>query len=164
MIRLVVGNIENFGQRLRVRGARIIEGVRVRMDRALIELQAHIQREHLSAPPGPSPTLLHQRSGKLIGSIRVEPAEIKGDRIEGAVLGGGGPVLYARVHEYGGSWTVPAREAVRMRYTRSGKLIGAKTFAVRDYTVHMPERSFMRASLAEMKERIVFELREAMKG
>jgi phage gpG-like protein len=164
MIKAIIENLDGSAAALKRGAEEVKRRVMQAMNRALIRLQSHIQTKHLSAPPGYSATLLHQRSGKLINSIRVVPAEETGELIEGAVEGAGGPAFYGRIHEYGGSWAVPAHEAVRMRLTASGKLIGAKTFAVRSYTVTMPERSFMRASLSEMQSEIVSQMREAMGG
>jgi phage gpG-like protein len=156
-------NIKEVAGRLEQRTPAILEALRTRMNSLLVRLQSQVQLRHLSAPSGFSATQLHQRSGKLISSIRVTPAEQTDTGLEGSVHGAGGPAWYGRVHEFGGSWTVPAREAVRQRFSKTGKLIGAKTFGVKGGTVTMPERSFMRASLAELKDAIITEMREAVK-
>jgi phage gpG-like protein len=162
MIRQILDNLPETQASLQLQAQHVTEALRERMNLNLYRLQSHIQREHLSAPPGPSDALLHQRSGRLISSIRVEEARREGGALVGRVLGAGGPAWYGRVHEFGGTWVVPAREAVRTRLSRSGKVIGAKTFAMRSFTVTMPERSFMRASLAELQTAIIESMREAM--
>jgi phage gpG-like protein len=162
MIRLVLENGREVADRMRQRGPQVLEALRTKMNSLLVRLQSHVQTQHLSAGSGFSATQLHQRSGKLISSIRVTPAAQTDTGLEGSVHGAGGPSWYGRIHEFGGTWTVPAREAVRQRFSKSGTLIGAKTFAVRSHTVTMPERSFMRASLREMTDQIIAEMREAV--
>lgn len=162
IIRMQLDNAQETIESLQKKGEQVSEAVTTQMNRSLLQLQRHIIREHLSAPPGPSKTMLHQRTGKLIQSIRIAQAQQTADGIEGEVQAGGGPAWYARQHEYGGSWTIPAHEAVR-RIFKKGKIIGATTFSVKEHAVNMPERSFMRASLAEMKDTIVAAMTEAVK-
>lgn len=161
MIRITVNEAE-VAARLDALPGEINDALRAKMDELLARLQNYIQTEHLSAPAGFSAKLLHQRSGKLIGSIRMIPTAVSGDGLVGYVEGAGGPAWYGRVHEFGGSWAVPAREGVRRALDKRGKVLGAKTFAVKAFTVVMPERSFMRASLEEMRDFIVSEMQDAV--
>src|ERR1700761_6354129 len=58
-------------------------------------LQAKITGEKLSGQ------MLHQRTGKLIGSVRTIPVTNDGATITGGVQAGGGPAYYAKFQNYG---------------------------------------------------------------
>ena len=121
--------------------------VKVRMSlergiyRLALDLKKYIVREKLSAPAGYSATLLHKVHAALARSIQQEvtstPTSVTG-RVYSA-----GDVDYAAIHEYGGV------------FTRYGRKAG-------DYSVRMPERSYMRTSLKENQEKIVEGIKEAV--
>ncbi len=107
--------------------------------RLAADLQKYIIQRKLSAAPGFSATLLHRVTSDLARSIQL--------RVESSTQAGyvysAGDVKYAAIHEYGGS------------VTRYGRKAG-------DYTVRMPQRSFMRTSLAENKEKIISSIEQTV--
>jgi hypothetical protein len=140
---------------LRILSPRLIAALMVKMNSLLIRLQAKIVGEKLSGQ------VLKHRTGKLAGSIRVIAAEASEDKIEGAVLGGGGPAFYAKFHEFGTTnWYVirPVNKKV-LRFMIGDKEVFAKS------VLHPPiqERSFMRSSLAEMRAQALMELADTVR-
>ena len=83
---------------LRAKGPRIVQALKLRMDALMIKLQGYIQSQKLEGQ------VLHHRTGHLTGSIRAMPAVQEANTLTAEVLGGGGPIFYARIHEYGGSF------------------------------------------------------------
>lgn len=74
-----------------------------------------------------------------------------------------GDVKYAGIHEFGG--TIPAHDIVpnkaqALAFPFEGKQVFAKRVHIPD--VQMPERSFLRSSLADMRQQITDGLREAL--
>lgn len=119
--------------------------------------------------------VLNVKTGKLQRSVR---AEIEGqgtDQARGYIAVNLGNVPYARIHELGGKIHHPSR-ARKLRFRANSKgefmttaLFGGKgrIFAsnrhrrvieqevvTKDYTVTMPQRSYMGSSLAEMTPKI----------
>lgn len=107
-----------------------------------IKLKNHIIKDKLSGQ------VLNHRTGNLWRSIQQE-VHSEGTSIIGKVFSAG-DVKYAAIHEYGGS--------VR---TRLGTGVG-KPKPGGKATIEMPERSFMRSSLADMRDEIVERLSVAV--
>ena len=113
--------------------------------RLTFKLEEHVKSDKLSGFP------LHRRTGTLRASINSRVTR-NGSRITGSV---GTNVVYAAVHEYGFDGMVDVRQ-----YTRHvTQVFGRATSAiqlVRAHVrhMHMPERSFLRSSLAEMTDEI----------
>jgi phage gpG-like protein len=129
----LVHNTEQVAARLRGRGAAMRESVRQCFIRIALWLQRDIQTNALEGQA------LKHRSGKLIGSIR-QWTEF-GDREAIAIVeGGGGVAPYGEIHEFGGTFMIPAH----MSTSRLGK-----PFEVRAHSATFPERSFMRWRLRE---------------
>lgn len=155
--------------------------LRATMERLAIQLQAHVQTHKLT---GGDP--LNVRTGRLRRSItyRVDTGP---QGIDGIV---GTNVEYAAIHEYGGTivpktakWlTVPLRAALTpsgvMRYTKARDY--PNTFIAKGFimqrqaggvvplfqlrkSVKIPERSFLRSSLREMRPQIENGLRAALR-
>ena len=109
------------------------EKLKLRLERACVEILPEVQEGHLSGPKMPrgvgDPTraTLAARTGRLRKSIhyrvRVSPEEV--------VAQIGSNVRYARIHEYGGT------------VSRGGT------------KVEMPERSYLRPSVYKMQPRVV---------
>jgi phage gpG-like protein len=95
--------------------------------------------------------VLQVRSGDLRASFD-QDVQDNGDQIVGKVFQSK-DVPYARIHEYGGTINIPSRASVD---PRKG--------ATRAYTIHMPERSYLRSSLAEMRSEIIESLASAVSG
>lgn len=103
--------------------------------------------------------VLHVRSGKLLGSIRGEMRE-NANAIYGRTFSQGVP--YAAIHEYGGQ-TPPhdiyPRTAQALHFFAGGKEVFAKV--VHHPGSKIPERSYMRSSLAELREKMLADFAEA---
>lgn len=75
-----------------------------------------------------------------------------------------GDVKYAATHEFGAKIHIPEivpTKAAALHFVMGGKEVFAKR--VRAHDVRIPERSFLRSSLAEMKSEIVSGMSEAVK-
>jgi phage gpG-like protein len=105
--------------------------------------------------------VLKTRSGALASSITATVIDDTADLSVG--ISAGGDIEYAAVHEFGG--TIPPHQIVPDKARALAFLIGGKhVFAERvDLpAVTMPERSYLRASLAETTAEIREELSEAV--
>lgn len=108
--------------------------------------------------------VLHYITGQLFRSIQQRVTETASSIT--ARLFSAGDVKYAGIHEFGGTINIPEIRpvnALALKFSVGGQEIFRK-FA-RAHTVTMPERSFMRSSLDDMRQEIVEGMREAvMKG
>lgn len=113
--------------------------------RSAIDLQKYIINEKLHAPAGYSATMLHIVSGNLRKSIQFK-VEDSATNIQATVYSdkNSAAAAYAALHEFGG------------RFTRYGRKVG-------DYTVNIPQRSYMRTSLDENKADIIQSMKDAVK-
>lgn len=121
-----------------------------------LKLQGHVVRDKLHGQ------VLNQRSGKLARSIQQEAPIAEGDGVYGRVFSSG-DVKYAKIHEFGG--TTPAHDIVpkkaeALAFMAGGKQVFAKV--VHHPGSKMPERSFLRSSLADMAEEITQGLKSAV--
>lgn len=125
-----------------------------------IELRLDLESLVISKLSG---VVLNVRSGALRQSIfgdepRADKTGIT-ERVASAA-----DVKYGAIHEFGGTINVPEIEPVKARalhFLSGGKDVFA--MRVQAHTVTMPERSYMRSSLAEMREKIVAGLQSAAK-
>jgi hypothetical protein len=69
--------------------------IRSAVGQAMLELLRRVQQKL-------SGEVLHQRSGKLLGSAHVEPVAASAEMVSSGVSAAAGPAWYGRVHEYGG--------------------------------------------------------------
>ena len=120
-----------------------------------IQLEAHIKRDKLDGQ------VLHVRSGHLSQSIFHE-VEDTGNAVI-ATVASGGNIPYAAIHEYGG------RTAAHEIFPTKGQALafiwGGKQVFFK--SVHhpgsvMPERSYMRSSLADMAQQIIDGMNQAV--
>lgn len=128
----------------------------VRKINALVQMLATRVRQKLSGE------VLHVRSGDLRGSIHTKVTETT-TSVKGTVYSAG-DVKYARIHEYGG--TIPAHDIVpnkkkALAFIVDGKQIFARRVHIPE--INMPERSYLRSSLEELRPVIIAGLREATK-
>jgi phage gpG-like protein len=117
------------------------------------ELQAKIQQKLSGA-------VLNQKSGALARSIA---ATVDDSSANVSVSIATGDIKYAAIHEYGG--VIPPHEIVPDKAKALAFIIGGKqAFAARVNlpAIAMPERSYMRSSLAEMADEISEGLSEAV--
>jgi phage gpG-like protein len=121
-------------------------------------LQSHVVRSKLSGQ------VLRRVTGNLASSINVGGSQSASEFIDG----GTGPIIgrvgtkvrYARIHEFGGTVTVKAHTR---RFTKVfGREVDPGIANVAAYTMTMPERSFLRSSLADRDATIRAALRRAV--
>jgi phage gpG-like protein len=125
------------------------KGLRVVIVRGTQEL-ASLVRANLSGK------VLNVRSGRLIGSIKSELHETE-SAILGTVYTDGVP--YAAIHEYGGKTAahdIYPRNARALHFWVGGKEVFASH--VHHPGSVIPERSYMRSALAELRSRLIGEM------
>lgn len=140
---------------------RVAPSVRARMMKTMeavgSDLAGHVMQNKLSGQ------VLKRRTGDLSRSINsaVRDSAESVSAVVGSALPG---AKYPRAHEYGfqGTVTVPAHQ--RMQIMAWGKSIAARMVNVRAHPMQMnlPERSFLRSSLAEKGPEEVAKIRASM--
>jgi phage gpG-like protein len=115
--------------------------------RQAFRLQAEVVTDKLSGDP------LHRRTGNLASSINVDVTD-ESDRIVARI---GTKVGYGRVHEYGGTFQIPAH--TRTLTTVFGRSVAARTIDVRAHTATFPERSFLRSTVREERTAVLSAIR-----
>jgi HK97 gp10 family phage protein len=109
-----------------------------------------------------SGAVLNVKTGALRRSI-FETVEDGTTSVTGKVASSG-DVKYAAIHEFGGTINVPEIVPVKAKallFVAGGGDVFAKR--TRAHTVTMPERSFMRSSLADMSQQIADGMRQAVR-
>jgi phage gpG-like protein len=104
--------------------------------------------------------VLQMRSGRLHDSVTAT-IDTDGDVVSGDVSVAG--VRYAAIQEYGGTVHVPEivpERASALAFAIKGELIFAARARAHDVTI--PERSYLRSSLAENSDAIAAALRDAV--
>ena len=132
--------------RLAAIGARMPQRVEARIEALAARLQDAVVAKL-------SNDVLQLRSGRLAASIAVKTTG-GGDAPAAALAVVGPAAAYAAVQEYGG--TVTVRAHLRTIREAWGRPIakGAETIAVRAHAASYPERSFLRAALADLQGEI----------
>jgi phage gpG-like protein len=105
--------------------------------------------------------VLNRRTGRLGQSIQ-QKVDSTATGITGTVYSAG-DVKYAAIHEFGGhipGHEIVARNAQALAFMMGGKQVFAKRVNWPGAT--MPERSFMRSSLADMRDEIVEKMTQAV--
>ena len=101
--------------------------------------------------------VLRNRSGHLRASISY--ALMIAD--QGLTAQVGANVEYAHVHEYGGDFAIKAHQ--RMMTQAFGRPVAIpRMISVRAHDAHYPERSFLRSSLRESRDRIIAAIERAV--
>ena len=141
---------------LREKGPQIVSVLMSKVNRLMLGLASYVQTQKLSSP---GPTTLAPRTGKLRGSIRALPTELK--RLCRKVEGAGGPAFYGTYHEHGipHPWEIVATKARFLRFIADGKVNFRKSVTHKPLQV----RSFMESSLTENQEKILGELNDAIR-
>lgn len=124
------------------RGQDLVPRLGVVVERETYALQAHVVEQKLTGQ------VLNVRTGTLRRSITARVIR-GGATITGLV---GTNVVYARIHEFGGTVQVPEIVPVRakaLRFVIDGKVIFARR--TRAHPVRLRERSFLRSSLRERR-------------
>jgi phage gpG-like protein len=106
--------------------------------------------------------VLQPRTGALAAAIGVEGPKIEGDRVV-TTLFAGADLKYAAIQEYGGVTSphdiLPSR-AKALAFMASGERVFARI--VHHPGSHIPERSYLRSSLAEMAAEIDAQMKAAV--
>lgn len=138
---------------------RITPNVRTALEekvkRLTIQLQIHVVADKLQGQ------VLNVRTGRLQRSIG-QAVVTSSDSVTGVVSTA---VKYAAAHEYGFSGTVNVREHLRTITQAFGKeLKSPVTSTVKAHTMKMnlPERSFLRSALNDMRADIVLGIQQAV--
>ncbi len=131
-------------------------GIREGIVRAVTRLALATQRLVQQKLSG---QVLHVRTGLLRSSInyRIQDTSVAVTATVGT------NVKYARIHEYGGTIHIPEirpKSARALAFEINGQTIFA--MSVRAHDVRMPERSFLRSALREMRPQIKAELEAAV--
>lgn len=129
--------------------------LRKRVEILSIVLQSHVKQNKLSGQA------LNRRTGTLSRSI-ARRVEADASSVQGIV---GTNIDYAGIHEFGGKTKphiIEAKNAAALRFTVGGKTVFAKR--VNHPGSKMPERSFLRSSLADLRSRIEGDLEGVMKA
>lgn len=143
--------IPDFGGRLTERLRAELRGEVVRLTRRL----AALVRQNLSG------RVLHRRSGRLADSVKSQLIETK-DQVGGRVFTQGVP--YARIHEFGG---VTSPHVIAARNSKSLAFVWGDRGLVFFKSVNhpgsrIPERSYMRSALDEMRGEILESYRRVL--
>jgi hypothetical protein len=140
-------------ERLRSMPDRVRAALLKRVSALAVQLADRVRRKL-------SGEVLNVRTGNLRASI-FEDVEQTATSVVGRV-GSSGDVKYSRIHEYGG--TIPAHEVVPVKAQALSFIMGGKRVFFRRVqipAIQMPERSYLRSSLEEMRPAIVAGLQEA---
>lgn len=134
----------------------VLDRVRGAVRKSAMRLLAHVKSKKLSGQ------VLNVRTGRLRRSITAKFSE-SGAKFTSVV---GTAVKYARIHEYGFKGEVNVREHSRLQTKAWGRDITPTHVVVSPHArnVNMPERSFMRSSLSELRPTIVKDIRAALAG
>ena len=101
--------------------------------------------------------VLQKRTGRLYDSITSTMIE-NPSSVYGVVKTAGVP--YARIHEFGGVIKHPGSSKFQAWQGPNGMVF---THGTRPHTIPMPERSYMRSSLAEMQDEIIARMTSAVR-
>ena len=106
--------------------------------------------------------VLNVRSGNLLASINSQMVENTSTVYGRVFVDPSSPAAkYARIHEFGGVIKHPGSSKFQAWQSGDGWVY---THFTRPHDIPMPERSYLRSSLAEMREEIVTRLSEAARS
>lgn len=141
----------------------------VRFDRMPVALRTALRGETISLTKqlaarvraNLSGQVLNKRSGALYNSIRSELVENPLTLYGRVYVDPGSPAAkYAAIHEYGGVINHPGSNKFQAWQTAAGWVYTHRT---RPHKIPMPERSYMRSALEEMRDTIIARLSAAAK-
>lgn len=137
MIEVTVPNAEQLQRDLGVTRTRLLADIKTEIRRVAVDLTAHVKDRKLSGQ------VLKVQTGRLRRSVNFKVTE-SATGVEARV---GTNVEYARIHEFGFKGTVNVKEHMRK---------GKQAYTVRAHTrrVNLPERSFLRSSMSDMRQDI----------
>lgn len=141
-----------------IKFGRMSDAVRVALRGEIVSLTQQLAQRVKAKLSG---QVLNKRSGRLYNSVQTELIE-DAQQVYGQVSAGKG-VPYAKIHEYGGRTKphviLPKNGKVLRFVSKSGDVVFATR--VNHPGSLIPERSYMRSSLTEMRDEIVERLTKA---
>jgi phage gpG-like protein len=141
---------------LRIRLAAMGPRVRAALLRAVTESAIDVQGKVQAKLAG---VVLNERTHRLHDSIHYQIT----DDSDGVTATVGTDVVYARIHEYGGTVTV-REHLMHMTQMFGHPLETPRDVLVREHTATYPERSFLRSTLREETPTIRARLTAAVRG
>ena len=122
-----------------------------------LQLQDHVKNDKLDGQ------VLNHITGHLQSSIQQDVTQ-DADSVVGRVYSNSS-VNYAGIHEYGFHGAEQVQAHIRHITQAFGRSIEPRDVMVKAHTrmMNMPERSFLRSSLADMKDQIIADLTMAVK-
>lgn len=140
---------------LRQQHQKIVANVQQSIGRLTLKLLTRVKVDKLSGQ------VLNVRSGRLRRSITHKVVTTP-DAVSGLV---GTNVEYARAHELGFSGQVTVKAHLRQIKMAWGKSITPRTVEVSAHSrqVNLPEKSFLRSALADMKPEIMQTLQQSVR-
>lgn len=125
----------------------------------VLKLEGHIKKDKLSGQ------VLKVQTGNLRRSVHaVLPVRLIGSTGAEGKVGQSGDVKYGAIHEFGGrtpAHVIEAKRASVLAFMMGGRQVFARK--VNHPGSQMPERSYMRSGLADMRDEIGPRLQEAVK-
>jgi len=154
MIKAKITGSEETAQHIR----RVAPKVGTALDRKIAELTNSLLFNVKSKLNG---EVLNVRTARLRNSINYRLTGQGTGSVKGTV---GTNVAYARAHEYGFQGVVSVKQHLRMQTMAFGKAISPRqvTVGAHQMTMNMPERSFLRSALAEMRPEILEQIKQAV--
>jgi phage gpG-like protein len=124
---------------------RLMRTLPTHVERYAIYLQSYVRQNKLSGDP------LHRRSGNLSASINYTPVTVSDNSVQTSE---GTNLEYGRIHELGGTFSIPAHTAVSSR---------GNEYLVRQHEATYPKRAFLAPSLLETQGVFTDEINQAVK-
>ena len=155
MLSIRITGTEAVRDRFRGLPAEVIVALTTKVYALTLELETHVKRDKLSGQ------VLHAITGRLRRSIHSSVTS-NGDTVTGKVFSSG-DVPYAAIHEFGGR-TAPhdiySVKAKALAFMQNGKIAFYKH--VRHPGSKIPQRSYLRSSLDDMRQHIIDEMKNAV--
>lgn len=145
MLRMVLVGDDALVARFKSVSDKVRQRLTLAVNEQLYGLQGYIVSQKLAGQ------VLKRRTTTLSSNINVKEATANSDDISGLV---GTNVVYGRIHEYGGTVTIPAHQRTISQAWGRPLANGPKTIDVRSYKATFPERSFLRSGLRDRQSQI----------
>ena len=153
MITVTVTGMDQVMLRFSEMPAKVRQRVYTVVDGLARQLEAHVKNDKLDGQ------VLNHITGHLQGSINNQATQ-SGDSVEGRVYSNPS-VNYAGIHEYGFDGVEQVREHIRT--VCFGREVAPFTVPAHERHMHMPERSFLRSGLQDMRDKIINDITAAVK-
>lgn len=140
MIEVTLPNQQQLADDLNVVRANLLAALKTELTKVSFDVSARVKDQKLSGQ------VLNVRTGRLRRSINAKPVTETATGVETLV---GTNVEYGRIHEFGFKGTVNVKE--HLRKTKNGFKASVRAHGRQ---VNVPERSFLRSSLDDMRGQI----------